>query len=632
MDRQNSRIAPKFSALKMRMKRLFLSRAPRPLVTRARALRRLQLKHRRDSQTVSGYAPVTVNSPLHLPSRPVHYDFRVGAILDEFSYFAWAPEFNLIPLSEDTSEEQIRSLDFLLVESAWSGNDGEFKSQLTGPHAPSLELQRIIRLCRASDIPTVFWNKEDPVHHLDFIETARLFDVVATTDSDLVDTYRETLKHDQIIVLPFAAQPTIHNPARNGLPLSSGDVAFAGTYFREKFADRRSQMDALLGAAHDVSESDGMDFTIFSRHAGGERRYQFPQKWSKHVTGSLPYLQMLSAYRSFKLFLNVNSVTTSPSMCARRIFELAASGTPILSTPSKAIPNFFEPNEVISVGSRSEAAFLIRGFAKSELLRRKTAHRALRRVWEEHTYAHRARQLLDAINMTLPQPKDPLVSVICSTNRDQRLEHLLNQVSQQSYNRKELVILGHGIDFTEDLFDRARALGIENLRVLSAPSTWTLGECLNKLVENSNGDIIAKFDDDDFYLNDYLSDQVNTLINMNADLVGKASLYFYLPSLGTIARRWPEREHTWHGFVAGATLVGWRSLFTETPFRKLNKGEDSEFLIDLESKGKRVYSSDSFNYLCVRGNTQHTWQISETEILANSQVETFGLNLEHVSA
>ncbi|WP_371858334.1 glycosyltransferase, partial [Pseudomonas sp. FW215-L1] len=50
---------------------------------------------------------------------------------------------------------------------------------------------------------------------------------------------------------------------------------------------------------------------------------------------------MLSAYRSFKIFLNVNSVTSSPSMCARRIFEIAASGTAVVSTESAALRNFF---------------------------------------------------------------------------------------------------------------------------------------------------------------------------------------------------------------------------------------------------------------------------------------------------
>ena len=117
---------------------------------------------------------------------------------------------------------------------------------------------------------------------------------------------------------------------------------------------------------------------------------------------------------------------------------------------------------------------------------------------------------------------------------------------------------------------------------------------------------------------------------MNADLVGKGSIYFYLPSFNVIARRWKHQEHIWRNFVAGATFVGWRKTFVDTPFGDRTQGEDSDFLAQLERKGKKIYSSDSFNYLCIRGNTTHTWAISETEILANSEIETIGKNIEHV--
>ena len=128
----------------------------------------------------------------------------------------------------------------------------------------------------------------------------------------------------------------------------------------------------------------------------------------------------------------------------------------------------------------------------------------------------------------------------------------------------------------------------------------------------------------------YLRDQVNTLVNMNADLVGKGSIYFYLPGADVIARRWKHQEHIWRNFVAGATFVGWREVFIETPFADRTRGEDSDFLLRLERKGRKVYSADSFNYLCIRGNAEHTWAISDAEILANSEVETIGMNLKHV--
>ena len=608
-------------------KRLVLRRAPKPVVYQLRRVQKRVKAARIQRASAGGYPSVVPGSVLAAPSSAPHYPFTVGCVLDEFSFAAWGPEFNLVPLQPG---ETVPSIDFLLVEAAWQGNDGGWQYQLVGENAPSSHLRELVQRCRERGIPTVFWNKEDPSHFEDFKDTAALFDVIATTDSNMVADYEQHFPAATVIVLPFAAQPVLHNPARNEITGSSGDIAFAGTYFRHKFEDRREQMDLLLGAAHRVSQQSDTSFTIFSRHAGGDSRYQFPSKWTKHVVGSLPYPEMLAAYRMFKVFLNVNSVTASPSMCARRIFELAGAGTPVVSTESAALRNFFSEDEVPSVRTEQEAELILRSLVGSDLLRRRTAHLALRRVWEDHTYRHRAEVIVDALDLRGSEPRTPMVSIICSTNRDADLDHLLAQVAAQTYEDVELLVLGHGIEIADGFEQRAQLAGVEKVTVLHREGTESLGECLNTLIGAATGDIIAKFDDDDYYMPNYLRDQVNTLVNMNADLVGKGSIYFYLPGADVIARRWKHQEHIWRNFVAGATFVGWREVFIETPFADRTRGEDSDFLLKLERKGRKVYSADSFNYLCIRGNAEHTWAISDAEILANSEVETIGMNLKHV--
>lgn len=608
------------------VKRLILRRAPKPVVYQLRRAQKRVKVARIQRASAGGYPAVAPGNTLATPVPALHYPFTVGCILDEFSFAAWGPEFNLESVQPG---ELVPPIDFLLVEAAWQGNGGTWQSQLVGQSAPSPQLRELIEQCQRRSIPTVFWNKEDPSHFEDFKNTAALFDVIATTDSNMVAEYQQLFPTATVIVLPFAAQPVLHNPARNEIT-ESGDIAFAGTYFRHKFEDRRQQMDLLLGGAHRVSQQSNTSFTIFSRHAGAESKYQFPSKWGKHVVGSLPYPEMLGAYRAFKVFLNVNSVTSSPSMCARRIFELAGSGTPVVSTESAALHNFFSDDEVPVVRSGEEAELVLRSLVGSELLRRRTAHLALRRVWEKHTYRHRAEAIVDALGLSHSMLEIPMVSVICSTNRDATLEHLLDQVAAQTYKNVELLVLGHGVQIADDFRERAFRAGVKKVTVLNGEASQSLGACLNALIGAASGEVIAKFDDDDYYLPNYLRDQVNTLINMNADLVGKGSIYFYLPGSDVIARRWKHQEHIWRNFVAGATFVGWREIFLETPFANRTRGEDSDFLLRLERKGRKVYSSDSFNYLCIRGNAEHTWAISEAEILANSEVETIGMNLKHL--
>ncbi|MDR7329893.1 glycosyltransferase family protein [Corynebacterium guangdongense] len=527
--------------------------------------------------------------------------------------------------------ELASGVDLLFVESAWAGNDGAWQYQLTGTRAPSQPLQDLLQHCRRLQIPTVFWNKEDPPHFDDFLATAKLFDTIFTTDSNKIDAYQREVGHNRIFALPFAAQPRLHNPARNGIQYAKHDVAFAGTYFRHKFRERRDQMDLILGAASDVGDTHGIGFTIFSRHAGKDEKYQFPAPFDRWVVGALPYSQMLAAYRGFKVFLNVNSVVDSPSMCARRIFEISASGTPVLSTPSAAITEFFPEDEVPVVHSREHARRMIRALVLSPELRERIAHRAQRRIWENHTYHHRALTIADKVGFDVEVDEPVEVSIICSTNRDASLGHLLDQVAHQIYPNVELVALGHGIDFDDSLRDRARDLGIR-LTLLSAPAEISLGTCLNQLVNASNGQIIAKFDDDDYYRPNYLRDQVSALRWSGADLVGKASIYLHLAGDDLLVRRWHSKEHKWSNFVAGATLVGWKRTFLDTRFQELGVGEDSQFLKDLEDQGKYVYSADRFNYMATRNRAgTHTWNISDAEILSYSTVESIGLNLSHIT-
>lgn len=614
-----------------RAKLVFNRVAPKPVNDAIR----MALRHFRDLNAKSNpseaiYPAVESGNKLSTPSAPPHFKLRVGCILDEFSYASWAPEFDLVPVRPGNfGIEVLDSLDFLLVESAWSGNEGAWRYQLVGSNAPSEQLRNLLNACNKQGVPTLFWNKEDPPHFKDFIETAKLFDFIATSDSNRIAEYQRLVPNATVFALPFAAQPRIQNPARNGLSNARGNLAFAGTYFREKFPERRAQMDLLLGAAHSVSQAYGIGFQIFSRHAGGDTKYQFPSKWATRVSGSLPYPQMLAAYRCFDVFLNVNSVVDSPSMCARRIFEIAASGTPVVTTESRALRHFFSSEEVISINERSQAEQTLRALVGSELLRRRTAHLALRRVWENHTYRARAQLIVQKLNLAEQDHSLPTVTVICSSNRDRDLSHLLQQVSVQSYQKIELCVLGHGIEIDPSFKHRAVQAGI-TARILHAPAEASLGECLNKLVAESTGQVIAKFDDDDYYLPNYLRDQVNTLVNMNADLVGKSSIYFYLSEPNLLVRRWKHQEHTWRNFVSGSTFVGWREVFTENRFARKTQGEDSEFLLQLERKGLHVYSADSFNYIAVRGNSNHTWGITNTEILANSEVETVGLNFQHV--
>ena len=275
-------------------------------------------------------------------------------------------------------------------------------------------------------------------------------------------------------MLPFAAQSAVHNPIRPQHGHQERDVAFAGMYFAHKFPERREQMDLLLGGALDASARMEKGLEIFSRFLGDDERYQFPGELAERVVGSLSYDRMLTAYKAYKVFLNVNSVVTSPSMCARRIFEITASGTPVVSAPSPAIEQFFTADEVPQAASREDAAHLVRALVRSPELRDRTVHLAQRRIWHEHTYTHRARQVLDAVDLGEKAGAAglaggaglPAVSVLAATNRPEQLDHLVAQVAQQAGVERQLLLITHGFESPTETAERARELGIANVVVL----------------------------------------------------------------------------------------------------------------------------------------------------------------------
>lgn len=600
----------------------------RPAISRRSPLRRMFLHN---APTLTLDFPALEASP----NPPTFDDVHVATILDDFSEAAWGYEFTTYPLKPDSWEDTLRAnpIDLLLVESAWAGSNGAWRYKLTGENAPASELLNLTNYCKSKGIPTVFWNKEDPPHFEDFLETAKLFDVVFTSDANKIPDYRQALGHNRVKALSFAAQEAIHNPIRPKHGYHERDIAFAGMYFAHKYPERRQQMDLLLGAAYSASEKMQTGLEIFSRFLGDNPNYQFPAPYNTRVVGSLPYPKMLTAYKAYKVFLNVNSVTDSPSMCARRVFEITASGTPVVTTRSEAIPRFFSPAEVPVVDTQEEARHILTALVRSPELNNRTSHLAQRKIWEHHTYSHRAAQILSTVGKQGEERlKLPSVSALVSTNRPQQIDHIFETVQSFTNVELELNLLTHGFELPlKELQARAKDSGVA-LNVRTADTNQSLGACLNQLVQVAGGDVLTKMDDDDLYGENYLRDLLHALRFSGADIVGKQAHYMHLARTNATILRNPEREHRWTTFVAGPTITGKREVFLDTPFAHKNRGEDTTFLDTVAGSGGRIYSADRYNFTQMRSadTHEHTWDIGDSNLLATGELKFYGLGTEHI--
>jgi spore maturation protein CgeB len=549
----------------------------------------------------------------------------VAVILDEFSALALRYEWRQVTFGPDDWRDVLdrERPGLLFVESAWFGNDKRWGGHVSAPEGPSQTLRDLVAWCRDQGIPTVFWNKEDPPNFDRFIDTAKLFDHVFTTCGEMIPRYREILGHDRVAVLSFAAQPRIHNP----INVPGGrrhEIAFAGTYFNHKHPRRAEQMSTVLEPAR------GFGLHIFSRMPDGDSRFRFPDQYDRYVVGTLPYEQMLAAYKAYKIFLNVNSVVDSPTMCARRIFELSACRTPILSGYSRAIEEFF-PGTVSMATTPKETQTLLAGLLANPELRERQAHLAMREVFSKHTFTHRVDAVLDAIGKGMPR-SEPYVSVM-ATNRPGQLTHAIEQVARQRWRRLQFVLVLHGSDLQPDVVrDKIIAAGLSDVVVLTADRAMSLGECLNLAIDAADGDLIAKMDDDDLYGEHYLSDLVPAFSYTGADIVGKRACYVQLRAINATLLSKPELEHSYCNLVRGGTILASGDALRGLRFDPVPRGSDTRLMRRARKEGIRIYSADRFNYVYVRSANpdEHTFQVDDAELLKQATVEFYGPPDQHV--
>ncbi len=136
------------------------------------------------------------------------------------------------------------------------------------------------------------------------------------------------------------------------------------------------------------------------------------------------------------------------------------------------------------------------------------------------------------------------------------------------------------------------------MRYLRCDGPLSLGEKRNRAIEASRGEIIAHWDDDDWYRRDYLS-AVTAALCAADDPRGLAGLGDYLVRLPD-GRLKVCRSRG----VAGATFCYFRSLWEATRFRDVAAAEDYFFLADAKPRLLPLLKKpEAFMVVRHRGNT-----------------------------
>jgi hypothetical protein len=187
----------------------------------------------------------------------------------------------------------------------------------------------------------------------------------------------------------WGADPELFAP----LPVEKEhDVFFYG--YGDKF--RREWMRELVGEPS--RRLDDLDFALGGRDFRGDTG-------NARVIGDVPFNVFPHAISSARINLNVTRSThaTVPVSSTCRPFELAACGAAIVSSPHDGIERWFEPGrELLVVADADEATAAYRDLLADPAQAEELGRRARERVLDEHTYAHRARQILDLLGLRAP--------------------------------------------------------------------------------------------------------------------------------------------------------------------------------------------------------------------------------------
>jgi glycosyltransferase involved in cell wall biosynthesis len=173
----------------------------------------------------------------------------------------------------------------------------------------------------------------------------------------------------------------------------------------------------------------------------------------------------------------------------------------------------------------------------------------------------------------------PLVSCIMPTaNREKFVPYAIQYFLRQDYPNKELVIVDDGKDSVESLIPQHPT--INYVRLMNPIAT--VGEKRNYACSISKGEIIAHWDDDDWYAANWLRLGMDALLRTGSDLCGLSNVIFYSP---LTKKSWtyvyPPNERPW---VCGATMMYKKDLWKNNPFKPLRIGEDNSFVWNARGK------------------------------------------------
>jgi len=241
------------------------------------------------------------------------------------------------------------------------------------------------------------------------------------------------------------------------------------------------------------------------------------------------------------------------------------------------------------------------------------------------------------------------ISIVSCTNHIENIHNILTNFKTQTYPNLELLILVDGggyqyhnkkevkhqikkiahktlhekikkiTKFKNNVY-RYKKIRIQNMKDIS------LGSCLNYGISRTNGILIMKWDDSDFYGKNYITNIYSKYQENNANILIKLTHFSYLESKDATYLLSPGHENQFihsctlpHTRVPGSTICIERKALQKynLHFKDITAGEDTDFLCRAIKKGISIYSTSRYDHCWKRSSlkTKHTWKINDIDLI-----------------
>jgi hypothetical protein len=216
-----------------------------------------------------------------------------------------------------------------------------------------------------------------------------VFDAFFTNSKGVIPDLKE-LGAKNIHPLYYAADPELFKPVNVGKEI---DISFFGygSEFRDDWMRKMITEPSMVLLNRNFSIG-GKGFGINLGRA--------------KLVGDLSYSDFRKFCCQSKICLNITrwSHTSVYGSATARPFELAAYGACIVSQPYNGIDEWFEiGKEIVIIDDEKEASRTYEYFLDTEDERQKMGDRARQRILKEHTYHHRADELMRVLNGSGPK-------------------------------------------------------------------------------------------------------------------------------------------------------------------------------------------------------------------------------------